>query len=395
MKIMSINAGSSSLKFSLFDMDTKELIASGYFERVTLPGSFYNIKYQGEKIHEDVDMPNHTVAVEVLLDRLIKHHIVNSLEEIGAIGHRLVHGADKYNHSVIITDEVVEDLKKYSSLAPLHNPANILGIEAVKNALPEVPMVGVFDTAFHQTMKPSAYMYPVPFYWYTDYQVRKYGFHGTSHCYISKQISKILGTDHYKAIICHLGSGGSLSAVKDGKCVDTSMGFTPLAGIMMGTRSGDVDPSIITYMAEKEGKTADEIVNDLNKKSGFLGLTEKYSDFRDVYAGVKAGDEKCKLAFDKYVQTVVNYIAMYYVELEGADVICFTAGLGENATPVRKAIAEKLSCLGVKIDEEKNQICGETTEISSSESKIKLYVIPTNEELMIAEDTYTLMNEKA
>ena len=393
MKIMSINTGSSSLKFSLFDMDNNELIASGLFERVTIKGSFYTIKYHGEKIYEEVEMPNHTVAVKILLDRLVTKGIIQSLDEIGAVGHRLVHGADKYDKSVIITDEVVEDLKRFSDLAPLHNPANILGIEAAREVLPNVPMVGVFDTAFHQTMDEVSYMYPVPYEWYEKYKVRKYGFHGTSHCYVSQQIPKLLGRDEYKAIICHLGSGGSLSAVRDGKCVDTSMGFTPLPGIMMGTRSGDIDPSIIPFVAKKENKTADEVVNELNKKSGFLGLTEKYSDFRDVYAGVEAGDEKCILAFDKYVRTVVNYIAMYYVELGGVDIICFTAGLGENAIPARRAIVEKLACLGIKIDEEKNNTRGEIAEISSDDSSVKVFVVPTNEELMIATDTYNLLKK--
>lgn len=393
MKIMSINAGSSSLKFSLFEMDAKECIASGYFERVGLEDSFYTIKYNGEKIREEVDMPNHTVAVEVLLDRLVSIGIINHLSEIDGIGHRLVHGADKYNKSVIITDEVVEDLRKYSELAPLHNPANILGIEAVKKALPNVKMVGVFDTAFHQTMDPVEYIYPVPYEWYTKYGVRKYGFHGTSHCYISKQIPRLLGKTEYKAIICHLGSGGSISAVKDGKCVDTTMGFTPNAGIMMGTRSGDIDSSIIPFIMNKEDKTVDEVINDLNKKSGFLGLSEKASDFRDIYAGVVAGDDKCKLAFDKYIKTVVSYIASYYVELGGCDIICFTAGLGENASEARMAIMEKLTCLGVRIDLEKNQIRGEEVKISSDDSSIICYAIPTNEELMIAEDTLSLIGE--
>ncbi len=393
MKIISINAGSSSLKFSLFEMTTKECIASGYFERVGLDGSFYTIKYNGEKIREEVEMPNHTVAVEVLLERLISIGIIKDLKEIDGVGHRLVHGADKYNKSVIITDEVVEDLKKYSELAPLHNPANILGIEAVKKALPNVPMVGVFDTAFHQTMEPVQYIYPVPYEWYTKYGVRKYGFHGTSHCYISKQIPRILGRDNYKAIICHLGSGGSLSAVKDGKCVDTTMGFTPLAGIMMGTRSGDIDPSIIPFIMQKEDKTVDEVINDLNKKSGFLGVSGGASDFRDIYAGVVEGKDRYKLAFDKYVQTVVNYIAQYYVELGGCDIICFTAGLGENASEARLAIMEKLLCLGVKVDLEKNQVRGEEIQVSSNDSSILCYVIPTNEELMIAEDTLSLIGE--
>ena len=393
MKIMSINAGSSSLKFSLFEMNTKECIASGYFERVGLDGSFYTIKYNGEKIREEVAMPNHTVAVEVLLERLISIGIISSLDEIDGIGHRLVHGGDKYKTSVMITDEVVEDLRKYSDLAPLHNPANILGIEAVRKALPNVPMVGVFDTAFHQTMEKKEYIYPVPYEWYTNYGVRKYGFHGTSHCYISKQIPRILGRDTYKAIICHLGSGGSISAVKDGKCVDTTMGFTPLAGIMMGTRSGDIDSSIIPYIMNKCDITVDEVINDLNKKSGFLGISGVGSDFRDIYAGVVAGNERCKLAFDKYVKTVVNYIAQYYVELGGCDILCFTAGLGENASEARLAIMEKLACLGVKVDLEKNQIRGEEVKLTTDDSSIICYSIPTNEELMIALDTLSLIGE--
>ncbi len=393
MKIMSINAGSSSLKFSLFEMNTKECIASGYFERVGLDGSFYTIKYNGEKIREEVAMPNHTVAVEVLLERLISIGIISSLDEIDGIGHRLVHGGDKYKTSVMITDEVVEDLRKYSDLAPLHNPANILGIEAVRKALPNVPMVGVFDTAFHQTMEKKEYIYPVPYEWYTNYGVRKYGFHGTSHCYISKQIPRILGRDTYKAIICHLGSGGSISAVKNGKCVDTTMGFTPLAGIMMGTRSGDIDSSIIPYIMNKCDMTVDEVMNDLNKKSGFLGISGVGSDFRDIYAGVVAGNERCKLAFDKYVKTVVNYIAQYYVELGGCDILCFTAGLGENASEARLAIMEKLACLGVKVDLEKNQIRGEEVKLTTDDSSIICYSIPTNEELMIALDTLSLIGE--
>ena len=338
-------------------------------------------------------MPNHTVAVEVLLERLISIGIISSLDEIDGIGHRLVHGGDKYKTSVMITDEVVEDLRKYSDLAPLHNPANILGIEAVRKALPNVPMVGVFDTAFHQTMEKKEYIYPVPYEWYTNYGVRKYGFHGTSHCYISKQIPRILGRDTYKAIICHLGSGGSISAVKDGKCVDTTMGFTPLAGIMMGTRSGDIDSSIIPYIMNKCDMTVDEVMNDLNKKSGFLGISGVGSDFRDIYAGVVAGNERCKLAFDKYVKTVVNYIAQYYVELGGCDILCFTAGLGENASEARLAIMEKLACLGVKVDLEKNQIRGEEVKLTTDDSSIICYSIPTNEELMIALDTLSLIGE--
>ncbi len=391
MKIMSVNCGSSSLKFSIFEMDNKELIASGYFEKVTIPGSFFNIKFNGEKIHEDIDMMNHTEAVEIMLDRIVKLGIVKDLKEIEAVGHRVVHGGDKYNKSVIITDEVIEDIVKFSDLAPLHNPANLLGIKAIKEALPDVVNVAVFDTAFHQTMDPEEYIYPVPYNWYEDLMIRKYGFHGTSHCFVSKQIERIQGTKDYKAIICHLGSGGSLSAIRNGESIDTSMGFTPLPGIMMGTRSGDIDPSIISYVANKENLSVDEVVNVLNKQSGFLGVSGKSSDFRDVWAGVEEGDARCKLAVDKYVKTVVDYIAMYYVELGGVDVIAFTAGLGENAIPVRKMICERLECLGVKLDEEANNTRGEEIKISTKDSKIDVYVIPTNEELMIAEDTYNLI----
>ena len=391
MKIMSVNCGSSSLKFSIFEMDTKELIASGYFEKVTIPGSFFNIKFNGEKIHEDIDMMNHTEAVEIMLDRIVKLGIVKDLSEIEAVGHRVVHGGDKYNKSVIITDEVIDDIVKFSDLAPLHNPANLLGIKAIKEALPNVVNVAVFDTAFHQTMDAEEYIYPVPYNWYEDLMIRKYGFHGTSHCFVSKQIERIQGTKKYKAIICHLGSGGSLSAIRDGESIDTSMGFTPLPGIMMGTRSGDIDPSIISYVANKENLSVDDVVNVLNKQSGFLGLSGKSSDFRDVWAGVEEGDSRCKLAVEKYVKTVVDYIAMYYVELGGVDVIAFTAGLGENAIPVRKMICERLECLGVKLDEKANDTRGEEIKISTKDSKIDVYVIPTNEELMIAEDTYNLI----
>ena len=391
MKIMSVNCGSSSLKFSIFDMDNKELIASGYYEKVGIPGSFSNIKFNGEKYHTDKDMTNHTEAVEDMLQQILKLGIVETLDEIGAVGHRVVHGGDKYNKSVVITDEVIDDIKKFSALAPLHNPANLLGIYAVQKALPNVKNVAVFDTAFHQTMKPREFIYPVPYSWYEDMMIRKYGFHGTSHCYISKQVERILGKKEYKAIICHLGSGGSLSAVLNGESIDTTMGFTPLAGIMMGTRSGDIDPSIISYVCDTENVTVEEVINVLNKQSGFLGLSGKSSDFRDVWAGVEEGDERCKLAVDKYVKAVVDYIASYYVELGGCDMLVFTAGLGENAIPVRKMICDSLKVLGVEIDDKKNEVRGEEIKLSTDKSKVEVYVIPTNEELMIAEDTYNLI----
>ena len=390
MKIMSVNAGSSSLKFSLFDMDKTLCIASGYFERVGLEGSFYTIKYNGEKIKEEVELPNHTVAVEVMLDRLITLGIIKDLEEIDGIGHRIVHGYT-YDHSVIITDKVIEDIKSYADFAPLHNPAHILGIEACKKALPNVPMVAVFDTAFHQTMPKENYIYPVPYNWYTDYGVRKYGAHGTSHKYIAGRLSEILNTKNYKAIICHLGSGCSLSAVKDGICVDTSMGFTPLAGVMMGTRSGDIDPSIIPYIMEKEGLNAKEVVDMLNKKSGLLGVSMKYSDYRDIRNAIDEGDEQAILANKIFVNTVVKYIANYYVELEGIDALVFTAGLGENSSPARHDIISKLKVLGISIDEEKNKTTGEEIELTSKDSKVRVFAIPTNEELMIAKETLNLI----
>ena len=395
MKIISINAGSSSLKFSLFNMDDKKVIASGLFERIGIDGSSYTIKYNGEKIKEEIELSNHTDAVKILLDKLVTLNIIKSLDEIDGVGHRLVHGKDKYKESCLITDEVVNDLIAFKDFAPLHNPANVLGIQAFKEVLPNVPMVGVFDTAFHQTMEEEAYLYPVPYSWYKEHGVRKYGFHGTSHRYIAKTISEHLGRDDLKIISCLVGNGGSITAIKDGKCVDTSMGFTPLAGIMMGTRSGDVDPSIITYIMEQEGLNAKEVIDILNKKSGLLGLSEISSDMRDIVAAMENDDEqgsKAKRAFLKYTRTVTNYIAQYYVLLGGADVICFTAGLGENSEPFRKKVCENLACLGVKLDSDANKVMGEFKKISSDDSTIPVYVVPTDEELMIALDTLKLIN---
>ena len=392
MKIISINAGSSSLKFSLFNMNDESVIASGLFERIGIEGSKYTIKFNGEKISQEVELNTHTAAVKVLLDKLVDLGIIHSLDEIDGVGHRLVHGKDKYSESVIITDEVVEDLEKFKRFAPLHNPANILGINAFREVLPNVPMVGVFDTAFHQSMDATTYLYPVPYSWYQDYGVRKYGFHGTSHRYITNMVKNILGKDEFRLISCHIGNGGSITAVKDGKCVDTSMGFTPLAGIMMGTRSGDIDPSIIPYVMEQEGKNASEVIDDLNKKSGLFGISEYSSDMRDILERCDLQDEKAVIARDKYVRRVVDYIAQYYVLLGGADVIAFTAGVGENSIPVRRQICEELACLGVKIDLDQNNKRGEVVKISTDDSSIAVYVIPTDEELMIARDTLDLIN---
>lgn len=391
MKIMSVNAGSSSLKFSLFDMKDEQLIASGYFERVGIEGSFYTIKYNGEKIKEEIDMPNHTVAVEILLNRLLSLNIIESLDEIDGVGHRTVNGGERYSKSVLITDKVIEDLTELKELAPLHNPAGVLGIEAVKSALPNVPMVAVFDTAFHQTLSEEKYLYPVPYEWYKEHGVRKYGFHGTSHRYVALEASKILGRKDLKTIICHLGSGASISAVKDLKSVDTSMGFTPLTGVVMGTRSGDVDPSIIPYIMEKEGMNASEVVNALNKKSGLLGISGISNDCRDVENAIQEGNERARLALDMFVNSVVDYVAKYYVELGGIDCLCFTAGIGENAPLVREMIVNKLACLGATLDVEANASRGKTVKISTKDSKFDIYVIPTNEELMIAKDTVELI----
>ena len=391
MKIMSVNAGSSSLKFSLFDMKDEQLIASGYFERVGIEGSFYTIKYNGEKIKEEIDMPNHTVAVEILLNRLLSLNIIESLDEIDGVGHRTVNGGERYSKSVLITDKVIEDLTELKELAPLHNPAGVLGIEAVRSALPNVPMVAVFDTAFHQTLSEEKYLYPVPYEWYKEHGVRKYGFHGTSHRYVALEASKILGRKDLKTIICHLGSGASISAVKDLKSVDTSMGFTPLTGVVMGTRSGDVDPSIIPYIMEKEGMNASEVVNALNKKSGLLGISGISNDCRDVENAIQEGNERARLALDMFVNSVVDYVAKYYVELGGIDCLCFTAGIGENAPLVREMIVNKLACLGATLDVEANASRGKTVKISTKDSKFDIYVIPTNEELMIAKDTVELI----
>ena len=394
MKIISINAGSSSLKYSLFDMSDESVISSGNFERIGIEGSFYKISYNGDKYTQDVVLNNHTDAVKILFDKLISLGIIKSLDEIDGVGHRIVHGGSKYSSSVLITDKVINNINECKNFAPLHNPAHILGINAFREVLSNVPMSVVFDTAFHQSMDEVSYLYPVPYSWYKDYQIRKYGAHGTSHKYIAQSVKEILGRDDFKLISCHIGNGGSITAIKDMKCIDTSMGFTPLAGIMMGTRSGDIDPSIIPYIMEKEGKNAAEIIEDLNRKSGLLGLSEFSSDMRDIISKCDEGNEKAILAKNKYVRRVVDYISQYYVLLGGADVIVFTAGVGENNVTIRKEICEKLSCLGVKIDLNMNNIRGEKIKISSDDSKIEVYVIPTDEELMIARETFELIKNR-
>ena len=393
MKILSINAGSSSLKFSLINMEDESVIASGVFERIGIDGS-YTIKFNGEKIKEDAKLDTHADAVNILLEKLISLNIVASLDEIEGVGHRVVQGKDVFDKSVIVDDEVMKKLDSIKHFAPLHNPANMLGIEAFQKALPNAVNTVVFDTAFHQTMSPETYLYAVPYEWYTKYGIRKYGAHGTSHRYITEVVEEALKTDKFKLISCHIGNGASITAIKDGKCVDTSMGFTPLAGVMMGTRSGDVDPSIIPPVMEAENKNIDDIINDLNKNSGVLGLSGISSDMRDLEDAYFKGDERAILTMNKYVRRITDYIAQYYVLLGGADVIAFTAGVGENGPVVRKLVCDNLACLGVKLDEEKNSVRGKFTLISSDDSKIKVYVIPTDEELMIARDTLELINAK-
>ena len=392
MKIMSINAGSSSLKFSLFDMSTEEVLISGNFERIGIEGGTYTLKYKGEKIIVEQELDSHSTAVKILLDKLIELQVISTLEEIEGVGHRIVHGGDKYTESVMVTDEVVDDIIKFSDFAPLHNPAHAICIKAFREVLPKTPMVVVFDTAYHQTIEKARFLYPVPYSWYENYHIRKYGAHGTSHRYIAETLKNELGRENLDIISCHLGNGGSVTAIKDEKCVDTSMGFTPHAGIMMGTRSGDIDVSIVPYIMEKEGKSASEIMNDLNKKSGFLGISGISSDSRDIQNGIKEGNERCILAEEMYINSVVKYIAQYYVLLGHVDVIAFTAGIGENSPETRAAIIEKLAPLGIKLDLEKNNVRGEFRKISSEDSSVEVYLVPTNEELMIARDTLNIIN---
>ena len=392
MKILTINAGSSSMKFSVIELPQEKELINGYFERIGMDGSFYNVKINGEKLHRDTAIPDHLTALELLKKEIIDLNVVSSLSEIDGIGHRLAHGGEKYASSVLIDDEVIATCNKFKKLAKLHMPAILSCIEASKEAFPNIPMVAVFDTAFHQSMDKVNFLYPIPYEWYTKYGVRRYGFHGTSHKFINREISKYLNRSDLKVISCHIGSGASLCAIDSGKVIDTSMGFSPLTGIMMGTRPGDIDPSIIEYMMDEANMSMDEIMLALNKKSGLEGICGK-SDSRDVEAGIKNGDEMCKLAQDMYTQKVANYIAMYNNELNQADVIVLTAGLGENSKQTRKEIIEKISSLGVKIDEAKNDFKGEFRLISAPDSSIPCYVIPTNEELMIALDTYDIINK--
>lgn len=397
MNILVINCGSSSLKFQLIDSETEKCIAKGLCERIGIEGS--QITYTpdgGEKEKTVTPMPDHTEAIRLVLEALTneKTGVVKSLDEIGAVGHRIVHGGEKFAASTIITDEVMKAIEECNDLAPLHNPANLIGINACKKLMPTTPMVAVFDTAFHQTMPEEAYMYGLPYEYYEKYKIRRYGFHGTSHSYVSKKAAEVLGKKYedLKIIVCHLGNGASVSAVKNGKCVDTSMGLTPLEGLIMGTRSGDIDPAIMEFIAHKEGKNIDEIMTVLNKKSGVYGLSNNLSsDFRDLEAGYNNGDAHCIRTMNTYCYRVAKYIGSYVAAMNGVDVICFTAGIGENAPLVRSLVCEHLGFLGVSIDEDANHKRGEEIAISTPDSKTTVMVIPTNEELAIARETVSLV----
>ena len=397
MNILVINCGSSSLKFQLIDSETEKCIAKGLCERIGIEGS--RITYTpdgGEKEQTVTPMPDHTEAIRLVLEALTneKTGVVKSLDEIGAVGHRIVHGGEKFAASTIITDDVMKAIEECNDLAPLHNPANLIGINACKKLMPTTPMVAVFDTAFHQTMPEEAYMYGLPYEYYEKYKIRRYGFHGTSHSYVSKKAAEVLGKKYedLKIIVCHLGNGASVSAVKNGKCVDTSMGLTPLEGLIMGTRSGDIDPAIMEFIAHKEGKNIDEIMTVLNKKSGVYGLSNNLSsDFRDLEAGYNNGDAHCIRTMNTYCYRVAKYIGSYVAAMNGVDVICFTAGIGENAPLVRSLVCEHLGFLGVSIDEDANHKRGEEIAISTPDSKTTVMVIPTNEELAIARETVSLV----
>jgi len=399
MKFLCVNAGSSSLKFQLFEMPEEKVIISGYIEKIGLEDSFWTTKINGEKIKGAKYLKNHSEAVQVLLDELVKHKAVESLDEIKGVGHRVLHGGEKYSDSVLITDEVIQDIKDLTKLGPLHHPGNLAGIEALKEVLPDVPMVAVYDTAFHQTMPKKNYMYPVPYEWYLNYGVRKYGFHGTSHKYITVKMKELLKKDDVNLIICHIGSGASISAIKEGKCFDTTMGITPLDGLMMGTRSGSIDPSILEYVCKEADMTISDVTNDLNKKSGFLGISG-FSDCRDVEEAAAKGDERAVLALDMYNDRIAKYIADYYIELEGkVDAIVFTAGVGENGSAVRESVISRLKPLGIELDKKVNEsVAGfkDVSEgiISNKKSKVPVWVLPTNEELMIIKDTYEIVNNK-
>ncbi len=398
MKVLVLNCGSSSLKYQLIDMETENVMAKGLCERIGIEGS--RLKHQPEgkdAVIFDDYQENHAVSVKMVLDALThpEYGVVKSMKEINAVGHRVVHGGEYFAGSVIITDEVKEALEKCCDLAPLHNPANLIGIAACEEIMPGVPQVGVFDTAFHQTMPERAYLYALPYEYYEKYKVRRYGFHGTSHRFVSEEVCKMMDRpyDQTKVITCHLGNGGSVCAVRNGKSIDTTMGFTPLEGLVMGTRAGDVDVAAVTYLMKKEGLSADEMDNILNKKSGVLGLSGVSSDFRDIEEAAEAGNDRAEVALDVFAYKVAKRIGAYAAAMNGVDAIVFTAGLGENSGATRRAICDYLGWMGVHIDSYNNSLRGKAIEISATDSRVRVYVIPTNEELVIARDTKELLDK--
>ncbi len=399
MKTLVINCGSSSLKYQLIDMNTETSLVQGLVERIGIDGSILTQKVEGkEKYIIKEDMENHKAAIKHVLNALVddKHGVIKSMDEIGAVGHRVVHGGEKYSDSVVIDENVLQSIRDCIALAPLHNPPNIIGIEACRDLMPNTPMVAVFDTAFHQTMPKQAYICPLPYELYEEFGIRKYGFHGTSHKYVSQKVAEVMGKDikDIKIITCHLGNGCSLAAIKGGESIDTSMGFTPLAGVMMGTRAGSIDPSVISFLVEEQGYSMNEVDEILNKKSGVLGISGISSDFRDVLEESEKGNERAKLALDIFNYKVRGQIASYAGIMGGVDVIVFTAGIGENSSVTRRECLRGLEFFGFEIDDEKNSTRGKIQEISTEDSKIKVFVIPTNEELMIARDTVKLIDNK-
>jgi len=390
MKVLSVNCGSSSLKFQMYEMPEEKVLISGNFERIGIEGSFYTVKFNGEKVKKEVALENHKEAFQILIQELLDYKVVENLEEVGGIGHRVVQGGDYFDKTVVVDDEVIAKIEELSTLAPLHNPAAIIGIKAAQEVFQNATQTVVFDTAFHQTMPEENYLYALPYDFYEKYKVRRYGAHGTSHKYVALRANEILGRENTRLITCHIGNGASISAIKDGKCINTSMGLTPNAGLIMGSRCGDIDATIVTYLIDKKGFSASEIEKVMNKESGFLGISGVSSDSRDIEAGIEAGNEKCILAQRMYVKRIVDYIAKYYMELGGCDAIIFTAGVGENSMGVRLGVMNGLAAIGVKADPEANNIRGEERMVSAADSSIPCYIIPTDEEVMIARDTYAL-----
>ena len=397
MKILVINAGSTSLKYQLIDSESEEVLAKGLCERIGAGGHLkYDSSKTGEKKEKDIDMPDHGVALKAVIDVLVSPEdgAVASLDEIDAVGHRVVHGGEYFDKTVLVTDEVIKQIEEISDLAPLHNPANLLGIRACQKLMPSTPQCVTFDTAFHQTMPKEAYMYAVPYKYYEKYGVRRYGFHGTSHSYVSKKAMSHLdkAPEDTKIVVCHLGGGASITAVQGGKSVDTSMGLTPLEGLVMGTRSGNIDPAIVQYIADKEGKSVDEVLNILNKQSGLFGLSGRSSDCRDIDAGIKEGDKRCEIAFNAFVYSAIKIVGSYIAAMNGVDLIAFTAGIGENDDKIRAAILDNFGYIGVDYDKELNStVHGDEVELQTAESKVKVVVIPTNEELTIARETLEIV----